>query len=85
MRCLPDSRGQRSAASASVEIQRKAKRKRYAIVSSALPVVGELRLTDLPLLLRPLGGLAERLLFANAQEILDEEARVLAAFLQERA
>jgi hypothetical protein len=46
---------------------------------------GELDVTHLPFLLRPLGGIAERLIFGEAQKLLDGEAKVLQAFLEQQA
>jgi hypothetical protein len=43
---------------------------------------GELQVTNLPFLLRPLGGIAERLIFGEAQKLLDQEAKVLQQFLE---
>ncbi len=47
-------------------------------------ISGELKVTNLPFLLRPLGGIAERMIYSNAQELLNEEARVFAEFLKQR-
>jgi hypothetical protein len=47
-------------------------------------ISGELKVTNLPFLLRPLGGIAERLIYSNAQNLLNEEARVFAEFLKTR-
>jgi hypothetical protein len=38
----------------------------------------------LPFLLRPLGPIAERLIFGEAQKLLDQEAKVLQQFLDQR-
>jgi hypothetical protein len=45
---------------------------------------GELQITNLPFLLRPLGGIAERLIFGEAQKLLDQEAKVLQQFLEQK-
>jgi hypothetical protein len=45
---------------------------------------GELQITNLPFLLRPLGPIAERLIFGEAQKLLDQEAKVLQQFLDQR-
>ncbi len=45
---------------------------------------GELKVTNLPFLLRPLGGIAESLIYSNAQKLLEEEAAVFREFLRER-
>ena len=43
---------------------------------------GELEVTHLPFLLRPLGIIAERIIHSEAQKLLDQEARVLQLFLE---
>jgi hypothetical protein len=48
-------------------------------------VAGELKVTNLPFLLRPLGGIAERIIYSNAQDLLNEEARVFNEFIKQRA
>jgi len=45
---------------------------------------GELKVTNLPFLLRPLGILAEQLIYSNAQKLLNEEASVLNQFIKQR-
>ena len=45
---------------------------------------GELKVTNLPFLLRPLGGIAEKLIYSNAEKLLQEEAQVFQQFLKER-
>jgi hypothetical protein len=45
---------------------------------------GELDVTNLPFLLRPLGGIAERIIFGEAQKLLDQEAKVLQQFLDQQ-
>lgn len=47
-------------------------------------ISGELKVTNLPFLLRPLAGIAEKLIYSNAQDLLNEEARVFADFLKQR-
>jgi hypothetical protein len=47
-------------------------------------ISGELRVTNLPFLLRPLGAIAERIIYTNAEDLLNEEARVFGQFLQQR-
>jgi hypothetical protein len=44
---------------------------------------GELDITNLPFLLRPLGGIAERIIHGEAQKLLDMEAKVLQQFLEQ--
>jgi hypothetical protein len=46
---------------------------------------GELKVTNLPFLLKPLGLIAEQLIYSNAENLLNEEARVFADFLKARA
>ena len=45
---------------------------------------GELKVTGLPFLLRPLAGIAESIIYSNAQKLLEEEASVFREFLVER-
>jgi hypothetical protein len=47
-------------------------------------ITGELKVTNLPFLLKPLAVLAERLIFSNAQDLLNEEAKVFTEFLKTR-
>jgi hypothetical protein len=47
-------------------------------------ISGELKVTNLPFLLRPLGGIAERLIYSNAENLLNEEAKVFGEFLKSR-
>jgi len=42
---------------------------------------GELEVTNLPFLLRPLGIIAERIIHSEAHKLLDQEAKVLQQFL----
>lgn len=44
---------------------------------------GELEITNLPFLLRPLGAIAEKIIHVEAQKLLDAEARVLERFIDE--
>jgi hypothetical protein len=46
---------------------------------------GELDITNLPFLLRPLGAIAERIIHGEAQKLLDQEAQVLQKFLDAQA
>ena len=39
---------------------------------------------NLPFLLKPLAAIAEQLIYSNAQNLLNEEARVFNAFLSQR-
>ena len=48
-------------------------------------VAGELKVGNLNFLLRPLGMLAEQLIYSNAQKLLNEEAKVFGEFLKQRA
>ena len=41
-------------------------------------------MTNLPFLLRPLAGIAEQIIYSNAQDLLNEEAKVFAEFLKPR-
>ncbi len=45
---------------------------------------GELEITNLPFLLRPLAGIAERIIHGEAQKLLDQEATVLQKFLESK-
>ncbi len=47
-------------------------------------ISGELKVTNLPFLLRPLGGIAERLIYSNAEKLLNEQAQMFDKFLKER-
>ena len=47
-------------------------------------VAGELKITNLSFLLRPLGILAEQIIVSNAKSILNEEARVFGEFIKQR-
>jgi hypothetical protein len=47
-------------------------------------ISGELKVTNLPFLLKPLGGVAEKLIYSNAEKLLNEEAQVFSQFLKER-
>jgi hypothetical protein len=47
-------------------------------------ISGELKVTNLPFLLKPLGGIAERLIYSNAEDLLNEEAKVFGEFLKSR-
>jgi hypothetical protein len=47
-------------------------------------ISGELKVTNLPFLLRPLGGIAEKLIYNNAEKLLNEEAQVFGQFIKER-
>ena len=44
---------------------------------------GSLEIKNLPFLLRPLGALAERIIYSEAQKLLDAEAEVLQSFIDE--
>jgi hypothetical protein len=46
---------------------------------------GELEITNLPFLLRPLGAIAERIIHSEAHKLLDQEAAVLQKFLESQA
>ena len=46
---------------------------------------GQLEITNLPFLLRPLAVIAERIIHVEAQKLLDQEAKVLQDFLDEQA
>ena len=45
---------------------------------------GELKIVGLPFLLKPLAGMAEQLIYSNAQKLLEEEAEAFRQFLKER-
>ncbi len=45
---------------------------------------GELKVTNLPFLLKPLGILAEKIIYSNAQDLLNEQASVFTEFLKQR-
>jgi len=45
---------------------------------------GDLKVVGLPFLLRPLAGIAESLIYSNAQKLLEEEASVFREFLKQR-
>jgi hypothetical protein len=45
---------------------------------------GELKVTNLPFLLKFLAPLAEQLIYSNAQSLLNEEAQVFGEFLKQR-
>jgi len=45
---------------------------------------GELKVVGLPFLLKPLAGVAERLIYSNAENLLNEEAKVFGEFLSSR-
>lgn len=47
-------------------------------------ISGELKVTNLPFLLKPLAGLAEKLIYSNAEKLLQEESRVFGEFLKRR-
>ena len=47
-------------------------------------ISGELKVTNLPFLLKPLGVIAERLIYSNAEDLLNEEAKVFGEFLKTR-
>jgi|SRR5579871_2006170 len=47
-------------------------------------VAGELKVTNLPFLLKPLGGIAERIIRSNAENLLNEEAKVFGEFVKQR-
>lgn len=48
-------------------------------------ISGELKVANLPLLLRPLAPIAEQIIYSNAQKLLNEEARVFNDFVKQRA
>jgi hypothetical protein len=45
---------------------------------------GELKVTNLPFLLKPLAVIAERIIYSNAQDLLNEQAAVFTEFLKQR-
>jgi hypothetical protein len=45
---------------------------------------GELKVTNLPFLLKPLGLIAEKIIYSNAQDLLNEQASVFTEFLKHR-
>ena len=45
---------------------------------------GELKVVGLPFLLKPLAPIAERLIYSNAENLLNEEAQVFGEFLKTR-
>ena len=45
---------------------------------------GELKVVNLPFLLKPLAVIAERLIYSNAEDLLNEEAKVFGEFLKSR-
>jgi hypothetical protein len=45
---------------------------------------GELKIVGLPFLLRPLAGVAEGIIYSNAEKLLEEEAEAFRQFLKER-
>jgi hypothetical protein len=47
-------------------------------------LAGELKVTNLPFLLKPLGSIAERIIYSNAENLLNEEAKVFGEFLKQR-
>jgi hypothetical protein len=47
-------------------------------------ITGELKVTNLPFLLKPLGAIAERIIYSNAEDLLNEEAKVFGEFLKTR-
>jgi hypothetical protein len=47
-------------------------------------ISGELKVVALPFLLKPLAGIAESIIYKEAQKLLDEEARVFGQFLKQR-
>jgi hypothetical protein len=47
-------------------------------------ISGELKVTNLPFLLKFLAGIAEQLIYTNAEKLLNEEASVFAQFLKQR-
>ena len=42
-------------------------------------------MTNLPFLLKPLGGIAESIIYSNAEDLLNEEAKVFGEFLKTRS
>ena len=47
-------------------------------------ISGELKVVGLPFLLKPLSGIAESIIYGEAQKLLNEEALVFAQFLKSR-
>jgi hypothetical protein len=47
-------------------------------------LAGELKVTNLPFLLKPLAVIAERLIYSNAEDLLNEQAQVFGEFLKSR-
>jgi hypothetical protein len=47
-------------------------------------ISGELKVTNLPFLLKPLAMIAEQLIYSNAEKLLNEEAAVFTEFLKQR-
>jgi hypothetical protein len=47
-------------------------------------ISGELKVTNLPFLRKPLAVIAERLIYSNAEDLLNEEAKVFGEFLKTR-
>jgi hypothetical protein len=47
-------------------------------------ISGDLNVTNLPFLLKWLAGIAEQLIFSNAKDLLNEEAKVFGEFLKQR-
>jgi hypothetical protein len=45
---------------------------------------GELKVTNLPFLLKPLAVIAEKIIYSNAQDLLNEQASVFTEFLKQR-
>jgi hypothetical protein len=47
-------------------------------------ISGELKIVNLPFLLKPLAVIAEQLIYSEAQKLLNEEAQVFSQFLKSR-
>jgi carbon monoxide dehydrogenase subunit G len=47
-------------------------------------ISGELKVVNLPFFLRPLSGIAESIIYSEAQKLLNEEASVFSQFLKSR-
>ena len=47
-------------------------------------ITGELKVVNLPFLLKMLAGIAESLIYSNAEKLLNEEAAVFGEFLKQR-
>jgi hypothetical protein len=47
-------------------------------------ISGELKVTNLPFLLKVLAPIAEQIIYSNAKDLLNEEARVFSEFLKGR-